>query len=452
MNLRCPRHLAVILSGLLACTALLSPRAQAMPSYARQTGEECAACHVGAFGPQLTPHGMKFKLEGYAEGKAPSWYLPLSAMTVASFTNTAKAQDGGAAPHFSPNNNAVLQETSVFMAGRLAEGLGMFGQGTYSGVSHTMSWDQVDLRYARTVAIDGKDTIVGLSLNNNPTVQDPFNTLPTWGFPYEGSDLAPGPATGTVLMDAISQQTLGLTAYTQWNEWVYLEAGAYRSLPSNFRKSVGVRVEDQINLDGPAPYWRAAVSHSFKHQFASLGVFGMNAKLIPDPANPAADKYDDIGVDASYQYLGTRKHIFTVNSRYTHEHRSLDGSLAAGAADSASGSVSEYNINASYDYLNTYGFTLGTFGVHGNADAALYGSDPISGSANGSPSSQGMIYQFDYTPFGKEESWMAPWANLRLALQYTAYSKFNGGTTNYDGAGRDATDNNTLFGFLWLAW
>jgi hypothetical protein len=35
--------------------------------------------------------------------------------------------------------------------------------------------------------------------------------------------------------------------------------------------------------------------------------------------------------------------------------------------------------------------------------------------------------------------------NLDLAAQYTAYTRFNGGSTNYDGAGRNASDNNTVY-------
>ena len=57
-------------STLLAALLLLlvvAGNAAAVPSYARQTGQECAACHIGGFGPQLTPYGIKFKLGGYTE-------------------------------------------------------------------------------------------------------------------------------------------------------------------------------------------------------------------------------------------------------------------------------------------------------------------------------------------------------------------------------------------------
>ena len=55
-------------------------------------------------------------------------------------------------------------------------------------------------------------------------------------------------------------------------------------------------------------------------------------------------------------------------------------------------------------------------------------------------------------PFGKDGSWMGPWINLKLGLQYTVYTQFNGGTSNYDGYGRNASGNNTLLAFAWMAF
>ena len=56
-------HLLIVL-----CTMVgFAESAWAVPSYARQTGYACVKCHVGAFGPQLTPYGIKFKINGYTE-------------------------------------------------------------------------------------------------------------------------------------------------------------------------------------------------------------------------------------------------------------------------------------------------------------------------------------------------------------------------------------------------
>jgi hypothetical protein len=55
-------------------------------------------------------------------------------------------------------------------------------------------------------------------------------------------------------------------------------------------------------------------------------------------------------------------------------------------------------------------------------------------------------------PFGKEDSWARPLANLKLGAQYTIYTRFNGASRNYDGFGRSASGNNTLFLYAWLAF
>ncbi len=40
----------------------------ALPSFARQTGTECSACHT--IWPELTPFGRLFKLSGYVQSKS----------------------------------------------------------------------------------------------------------------------------------------------------------------------------------------------------------------------------------------------------------------------------------------------------------------------------------------------------------------------------------------------
>jgi len=59
----------------------------------------------------------------------------------------------------------------------------------------------------------------------------------------------------------------------------------------------------------------------------------------------------------------------------------------------------------------------------------------VTGTFNGDPRSSGYIASVSY--------W--PWQNLQLGAQYTGYTRFNGASTNYDGAGRNASDNNTFY-------
>src|SRR5271170_514204 len=55
--------LLVFLSSSLAGLLFWQTRADAVPSYARQTGLACNACHTTI--PELTPLGRQFKLNAY---------------------------------------------------------------------------------------------------------------------------------------------------------------------------------------------------------------------------------------------------------------------------------------------------------------------------------------------------------------------------------------------------
>jgi hypothetical protein len=107
-----------------------------------------------------------------------------------------------------------------------------------------------------------------------------------------------------------------------------------------------------------------------------------------------------------------------------------------------------FHIKASYYYDQTYGGTLGWFRANGSGDAALYGAD----SASNSPNSSGFIGELDYMPFNHGGPAFWPWLNVKFGLQYTYYTRFNGGTNNYDGAGDNASGANTLYAFAWLAF
>src|SRR6266849_771479 len=86
------RHVMDTTVGTLASTALIllslfgaiGP-AQAVPSYARQTGQECIACHVSF--PELTPYGRYFKLTGYTIGERQM--VPLAMMAQMGVTSIA---------------------------------------------------------------------------------------------------------------------------------------------------------------------------------------------------------------------------------------------------------------------------------------------------------------------------------------------------------------------------
>jgi hypothetical protein len=152
------------------------------PFYARQTGQPCATCHTAFL--ELTPFGRRFKLGSYALGGGDWSGPPFAVMLQPTYTHTEAGQEGGAAPHFGSNNNFAMQQVSLFTGGRITDNLGAFIQGTYDGVGRRFGWDNTDIRFADSVNVGGHDLLWGVTANNNPTVQDVWNTIPAWRFPY----------------------------------------------------------------------------------------------------------------------------------------------------------------------------------------------------------------------------------------------------------------------------
>jgi hypothetical protein len=163
--------------------------ADALPAYARQTGEPCATCHT--IFPELTPFGRRFKIGGYTLRNGDWKGPPIAAMYMTGFTHTASSQDAPPAPGLHTNNNLVSQQVSGFIAGQLYGNVGSFVQITGDPVGGTAGLDASDIRYADTLKLSDKSMVWGIDANNTPTVEDPWNTTPSFGWPQISSTVAP---------------------------------------------------------------------------------------------------------------------------------------------------------------------------------------------------------------------------------------------------------------------
>ena len=416
-------------------------QALALPSFARQTGQQCAACHNGF--PELTPYGRLFKLNGYTFGGGTSAYPPLAVMNFDSFTHTQANQVGAAAPGFGPNNNFAADQTSLFYGGAVLPNLGAFIQITYDGIARVVHWDNTDIRFARPTSFFDAETVWGVSLNNNPTVQDLWNTTPAWSFPFVASGLAPTPTAATIVEGAFAQQVAGLTAYADWNRLLYLEVGGYKTLSFDTQYAVGVGSPTNSAINGVAPYWRAALHHDWDRNSLEGGVFGMVTSVVPQRMYGfGTDLLTDVGVDLQYQFLAERD-SFSVQTSAIFESQNLAASSNPNLAfaSNSSNDLRSFHAKGTYYYEQTYGVTLGVSRIEGSPDATLYANG-----TNNSPNSTALIAEVDYIPFnhGGPDFW--PWLNLKLGLQYVYYPEFNGQT------GSAATNNNTLYAFVWFAF
>ncbi len=418
-----------------------------VPGFARQTGLSCSACH-NMF-PEINSFGREFKLNGYTLTNINTLiekndkeeillkllsYSPLSAMVQTSLTNLNKR-----IPDTQNNNIEFPQQLSLFYTGLISPHLGTFIQLTYAGQDGAIGMDNIDIRYNNMKMLGSKRLIYGLTLNNNPSVQDVWNSIPAWRFPYATSGVAPSPSAAPLIEGALAQQVAGLGGYVFFNSLIYAEFSAYRSAPQ------GVPVPPDSAaagiIKGIAPYWRLALQHEWQKHYLEIGTSGMATRLYPTGVTGLTNTFTDLGFDLQYEYT-FHKGTFKLHPSWYHETQKLDASLASGESANRNNTLNSLKVSAEVYTDRGFGATLGYFSVNGSHDEGIYTPGAITGSRTGKPDSNGFIAEIAYLP----------WYNTKFSLQYTMYNKFNGASSNYDGSGRDASHNNTLYLLVWLCF
>jgi len=128
--------------------------------------------------------------------------------------------------------------------------------------------------------------------------------------------------------------------------------------------------------------------------------------------------------------------------------------------------VSYLSTDFTYWYKRKYGLTAGYISTHGSTDKLLYNGGcvtvPVTACSSGGPYTSpinaslpvGVVNSANGDP--TTNAWVgelmyAPWLNVKIVLQYTHYTMFNGASNNYDGVGRNASDNDTAYLLMWFA-
>ena len=435
------RSLILAGGGAFALLALSSPEALAVPSYARQTGLACEVCHT--IFPELTPFGRLFKLNGYtltglrqieaAGGNALKINAgaPLSVMMQVGMSN-----EGKRAPGYQNNNAEFPRQLSLFYAGEISPHMGTFMQLTYEqkAAGSSFQWDNTDVRYANHFTLGGQDEIYGLTLNNNPSVEDVWNSTPAWGFPWIHSAEHPydhyanGAAGGPPgsMLDSLGGNVAGLGAYTLLNNQWYAGLSFYRSAVQGTLPEP--TYANGATINGLAPYWRLAWQHQFDNAYWEIGTFGMQTKFLESPG--VENKYTDVGVDTQYEMpLGAN--LLALHAQYLHESQNYGTGTALAAK--SSDHLNDARLDAEMHFQRMYEVALGYDNWSGSTDKVLY---PVwTNSAANSPDTAYWTAEVDYLP----------WENTKLGLQYRGYTKYYGSTTS-------VSNDNYTYLYGWFAW
>ena len=435
-------------AGVYAVIFLSGRSASAVPSFARQTGYTCNRCHINP--PELTDEGRKFKLNGYTlragqtglppistppdrqkSGLDLLAYLPLSAWIEISDTGLNKREPGTQNWNFS-----LPQDVSLFLAGAFSTHSGGFIQATYDAQSDHFTWDNTDIRYARSRLLHGKPWVYGLTFNNNPTVEDIWHGTPTWGYPWVGPVGVPTPTATSIVDGTLAHDVAGVGGYTMWNDHLYGAAAVYRSAHIG-QPLPNAGTASQFNIQGVAPYWRIAWQQNSGNNYLEVGAYGMHVASTPHAVEGLRDTYTDIAMDWQYERVLPQlaNDIVTFHGTYIHESSNLKATFNSGSASFVPHHLNTFRADVVYHAGFRLAPAIGYFVTSGTADPLLYAPDPLSGSQTGSPRSNGVTANLTYWPV----------MNIRLAAQYTRYQTFNGSVTNYDGSGRNAGDNNSTY-------
>lgn len=447
------RAAAVAAFAVAALVGFAPGTADAVPSMARQMNVSCSACHT-VF-PELTSFGRQFKLRGYSlsvpKDRSDEIFgnVPIAALLQVSRTSTRNTTTDGATPEdFPRDRDVIVQGAGLYYGGKLFDNAGAFIQYFYDGIDKKWKTEMVDMRYANTAEVGAKELIYGFTLNNAPTAADVFNSTPVWEFPHTET-AAVMPNASTMLDMTLGSKVAGPGVYGMWNNLLYGEFALYRTNKTGIFRPLGWGNERDPLVKGYAPYWRLALQREWDEQMVSVGTFGMRVRtnLDPDDANSPTDRFRDLGFDAQYKYT-TDNHQFSTHATYIREKQDLNASFDAGEASNASNRLRTFKIDAHYFYQRRFGGGIQFFQTRGSADDMRYNmtdpdtglSVPVMGSINGSPNNRGWTYMLNFLPA----------QNVKLELRYTQWKQFNGAGTNYDGRGRNASDNNAVYLLGWF--
>lgn len=432
---------------LLSLLLLIATKVEAVPAFASQTGQPCANCHITGFS-ELTSFGRQFKLRGYALGEVK---LPLSAGAVLSRTGVRDANVGGGGMGLADDRAVVLQRLPLYLAGRVADGAGGFVNWNYESAEKRGMMEMIDLRATSTTTLGGQELLLGLAVSNNPTVSDIYNSTPGFGFPHlsPASMSVVSPNAQIQLNNALASRVAGASVYGWWNNMLYAEVGAFRTADGALSLlGAGVPDDEEASIRSGAPYWRFAFERQWDAHSLMLGTYGLVVQRYPDPAvaTGPTDRFRDVAIDTQYQYL-TDVHRITSGLSWMHEKQnwnaSFDPTGSASLRDAARNTLKTTRAHLTYFYRKMYGASLGWLDIRGGRDQLQYDTMmPVTGSIAGSPNTRAWRYELSYLPL----------QNVRLGLQYTAYQRFNGAKSNYDGFGRNARDNDVLYLWAWLLY
>jgi len=425
---------------LLGITTLgTSLNSLAVPFFARQTQVSCGLCHAPP--PSLTEFGRRFKQNGYTFTSDKKTPPPFSLVALTTYSKTKKDLLVKPGRNADLNNNTTLQQLSISTGGRISQNTGAYVQLTYEGLREKVSLGSVEIRTVKNTYVKDRNVLFSFALNNNPSYQDPWNSNTNRFWPYFRFEHEPQTSHRPILDGELARRVLGVSATAFIDDSLHIETAVYKGMSKDVQDNLGLFEPNYVNLDDLGFYARVAKELPIGIKSLTLGATFLKGDIRKGAGLPS-DGATDIAIDVFYQ-SNAGPHDVNLAASLLYETLKTSNSRQLGFASKSDSSLTRFMSSAQYLYKKTWGIGIGFNRLAGSADTLYYGT------ANGEPDTTSFRFDAFWNPISKKPLKVYPLGRTRLGLEYVAYSKFNGRSSNFNGLGRSASDNNT-FSFYWV--
>ena len=455
-----------LLSLLCIVSMVLPESAQAIPSYARQTGFACDICHTVY--PHLTPFGREFKTHGYVMDTAECVEVKgsekmcgvdinkipmISARIVSMWSNQAGGDHvvprgittaGQGFISFPSGYNDtetfnLVKDSSIYFGGKIAPNMGTFLE--FTGIDDeggSLGLGAVDFAItAPDTTLGSKPFIYGIRGVDSVFTGDPSNSLGMWGLTSQ----LMGMSTHNTLYDPNRAMVEGGEIYGMWGSFndggLFGTIGVYHPTGT---QTAGTYVQGNLaGMNGtPGTLHTSTFDEAVRlayyfpkygDLYAQIGAstyFGKEGMIAPSTATIAnpnyTDSYYNYGIDLQIQYIGDENlaELFAIYQNQN-DNNFYGQDMYSGTdygADGASVQRNGLGIVADYYYKRTYGIYA----------KYLY-------------QDSGKVKDIDVVGTIIGLSWY-PWENVQLMIEQALFSKYNPGLAQYADTSLPASDFN----------
>ncbi|MCL4558388.1 MAG: hypothetical protein M1491_07135 [Deltaproteobacteria bacterium] len=441
----------------------LPESAQAIPSYARQTGFACDICHTVY--PHLTPFGREFKMHGYVMDTAECVEvkgstkmcgvdinrIPMVSARIVSMWSNQAGGDNGAVPRgvttagqgfmsFPSGYNDtetlnLIGDSSIYFGGKIAPYMGTFLE--FTGINDeggNLGLGAVDFAIAAPdTMVGGKSFIYGIRGVDDVFTGDPTNSLGMWGLTSQ----LMGMSTHNTLYDPNRAMVEGSEIYGMWGDFsdggIFGTVGLYHPTGSQTAGSfvqAGIAGSGKLNTSKVDEAVRLAYFFpKYGNLYAEIGAsgyFGKEGMMAPTTstiANPNyTDNYYNVGIDLQVQYIGD-ENLAELFAIYQNQNDSsfYGQDMYSGTDYGTSGTSvqrSGFGLMADYYYERTYGVYV----KYLDQSSSKVRDMDVNGTIIGL-------------------SWY-PWENVQLMIEQALFGTYNPGLAQYGSTSLAASDFN----------